>query len=43
VVIDAAGHIRREMGADPGPATDGIRSSFAVLLSQYARDALGPA
>jgi cytochrome oxidase Cu insertion factor (SCO1/SenC/PrrC family) len=43
VVIDAAGHIRREMGADPGPATGGTRSSFAVLLSQYARDALGPA
>jgi len=41
VVIDAAGHIRREVGADPGPATDGTRSSFAVLLSQYARDALG--
>jgi cytochrome oxidase Cu insertion factor (SCO1/SenC/PrrC family) len=43
VVIDPAGHIRRELGADPGPATDGTRSSFAVLLSQYARDALGPA
>jgi cytochrome oxidase Cu insertion factor (SCO1/SenC/PrrC family) len=43
VVIDAAGHIRRELGADPGPATDGTRSSFAVLLSQYAREALGPA
>src|SRR5690242_408282 len=43
VVIDAAGHIRREVGAGPGPATGGTRSSFAVLLSQYARDALGPA
>src|SRR5689334_2898693 len=43
VVIDAAGHIRREVGADPGPGTDGTQSSFAVLLSQYARDALGPA
>ena len=43
VVIDAAGNIRREVGADPGPGTDGTRSSFAVLLSQYARDALGPA
>jgi cytochrome oxidase Cu insertion factor (SCO1/SenC/PrrC family) len=41
VVIDAAGNIRRELGADPGPATGGTRSSFAVLLSQYARDALG--
>jgi cytochrome oxidase Cu insertion factor (SCO1/SenC/PrrC family) len=43
VVIDAAGNIRRELGADPGPATGGTQSSFAVLLSQYARDALGPA
>jgi cytochrome oxidase Cu insertion factor (SCO1/SenC/PrrC family) len=43
VVIDAAGNIRREVGADPGPGTDGTQSSFAVLLSQYARDALGPA
>jgi cytochrome oxidase Cu insertion factor (SCO1/SenC/PrrC family) len=43
VVIDPAGHIRREVGADPGPATSGTRSSFAVLLSQYARQALGPA
>jgi cytochrome oxidase Cu insertion factor (SCO1/SenC/PrrC family) len=42
VVIDPAGRIRRELGADPGPATGGTRSSFAVLLSQYARDALGP-
>jgi cytochrome oxidase Cu insertion factor (SCO1/SenC/PrrC family) len=41
VVIDAAGNIRREVGADPGPGTDGTQSSFAVLLSQYARDALG--
>jgi cytochrome oxidase Cu insertion factor (SCO1/SenC/PrrC family) len=43
VVIDPAGHIRRELGADPGPATGGTRSSFAVLLSQYARQAMGPA
>ena len=43
VVIDAAGNIRREVGADPGPGTGGTQSSFAVLLSQYARDALGPA
>ena len=41
VVIDPAGHIRREVGADPGPATNGTQSSFAVLLSQYARQALG--
>ena len=43
VVIDPAGNIRRELGADPGPATGGTRSSFAVLLSQYARQAMGPA
>jgi cytochrome oxidase Cu insertion factor (SCO1/SenC/PrrC family) len=43
VVIDAAGNIRRELGTDPGPATGGTRSSFAVLLSQYARQAMGPA
>ncbi|HEU5389908.1 MAG TPA: SCO family protein [Streptosporangiaceae bacterium] len=43
VVIDAAGNIRREVGADPGPGTDGTQSSFAVLLSQYARQALGAA
>ena len=43
VVIDRAGHIRRELGADPDPATSGTQSSFAVLLSQYARQALaGP-
>ena len=36
VVIDPAGHIRREVDADPGPATSGTQSSFAVLLSQYA-------
>jgi cytochrome oxidase Cu insertion factor (SCO1/SenC/PrrC family) len=40
VVIDPAGNIRRELGADPGPATSGTQSSFAVLLSQYARQAL---
>jgi len=40
VVIDPAGHIRQEMDADPGPATSGTRSSFSVLLSQYARQAL---
>ncbi|MGD0239166.1 MAG: SCO family protein [Streptosporangiaceae bacterium] len=43
VVIDPAGNIRREVGADPGPATSGTQSSFAVLLSQYARQALGHA
>jgi cytochrome oxidase Cu insertion factor (SCO1/SenC/PrrC family) len=41
VIIDPAGRIRQEMGADPGPGTSGTRSSFSVLLSQYARQALG--
>ncbi len=40
VVIDPAGRIRRELGTDPGPGTSGTQSSFAVLLSQYARQAL---
>ena len=40
VVIDPAGHIRQEVDADPGPATSGTKSSFSVLLSQYARQAL---
>jgi cytochrome oxidase Cu insertion factor (SCO1/SenC/PrrC family) len=40
VIIDPAGHIRQEMDADPGPGTSGTQSSFSVLLSQYARQAL---
>jgi cytochrome oxidase Cu insertion factor (SCO1/SenC/PrrC family) len=40
VVIDRTGHIREELGADPGPGTASTRSSFSVLLSQYARQAL---
>jgi len=40
VVIDRTGHIRDEVGADPGPGTASTQSSFAVLLSQYARQAL---
>jgi cytochrome oxidase Cu insertion factor (SCO1/SenC/PrrC family) len=40
VVIDPAGRIRQELDADPGPATSGTQSSFSVLLSQYARQAL---
>jgi cytochrome oxidase Cu insertion factor (SCO1/SenC/PrrC family) len=40
VVIDRTGHIREEMGADPGPGTASTKSSFSVLLSQYARQAL---
>jgi len=41
VIIDPAGRIRQEMDADPGPGTSGTKSSFSVLLSQYARQALG--
>jgi cytochrome oxidase Cu insertion factor (SCO1/SenC/PrrC family) len=40
VVIDRTGHIRDELGADPGPGTASTKSSFSVLLSQYARQAL---
>jgi cytochrome oxidase Cu insertion factor (SCO1/SenC/PrrC family) len=40
VVIDRSGHVRMLVGTDPGPGTSGTRSSFAVLLSQYARQAL---
>jgi len=40
VVIDRTGYIREEVGADPGPGTASTQSSFSVLLSQYARQAL---
>ena len=40
LVIDRSGHIREELGADPGPGTTSTQSSFSVLLSQYARQAL---
>ena len=40
VVIDPAGRIRQELSSDPGPATSSTKSSFSVLLSQYARQAL---
>jgi cytochrome oxidase Cu insertion factor (SCO1/SenC/PrrC family) len=40
VVIDATGHIREEVGADPGPGTQATQSSFAVLLSDAARQLL---
>ena len=40
VVIDRTGQIREEMSADPGPGTASTKSSFSVLLSQYARQAL---
>jgi cytochrome oxidase Cu insertion factor (SCO1/SenC/PrrC family) len=41
VIIDPSGHIREDVGADPGPATTSTQSSYSVLLSQYARQALG--
>jgi cytochrome oxidase Cu insertion factor (SCO1/SenC/PrrC family) len=40
VIIDPAGRIRQELSADPGPGTSSTKSSFSVLLSQYARQAL---
>ena len=40
VVIDRSGQIREEVDADPGPGTASTKSSFSVLLSQYARQAL---
>ena len=41
VVIDPAGRIRQELDADPGPGTSSTKSSFSVLLTQYARQAMG--
>jgi cytochrome oxidase Cu insertion factor (SCO1/SenC/PrrC family) len=41
VIIDPSGQIREELGDDPGPGTSSTKSSFSVLLSQYARQALG--
>jgi cytochrome oxidase Cu insertion factor (SCO1/SenC/PrrC family) len=40
VVIDRTGQIREELGADPGPGTTSTQSSFSVLLTQYAQQAL---
>jgi cytochrome oxidase Cu insertion factor (SCO1/SenC/PrrC family) len=40
VVIDRSGRIREYVGADPGPATTSTQSSYSVLLTQYARQAL---
>ena len=40
LVIDRTGHIREEVGADPGPATASTQSSYSVMLTQYARQAL---
>jgi cytochrome oxidase Cu insertion factor (SCO1/SenC/PrrC family) len=40
-VIDAAGHVREVLNTDPGPGTTATKSSFAVLLADAARQALG--
>jgi cytochrome oxidase Cu insertion factor (SCO1/SenC/PrrC family) len=40
-VIDAAGHTRAELDFDPGPGTASSVSSFAVELSDAARQYLG--
>ena len=40
LVIDRNGHIREELGADPGPGTASTQSSYSVWLTQYARQAL---
>ncbi|MBO0833519.1 MAG: SCO family protein, partial [Actinobacteria bacterium] len=39
-VIDGSGRIRQEIRDNPGPGTVATRSSFAVVLSAAARDAL---
>jgi hypothetical protein len=40
LVIDRTGHVRYEVGSDPGPGTASTKSSFSVLLSQYASQVL---
>ena len=40
MIIDRSGHIREQINADPGPGTASTKSSFSVLLTQYARQAL---
>ena len=39
-VIDAAGRVRQKFSTIPGPGTAAIRSSFAVLFANAARQAL---
>ena len=41
LVIDRSGEIRQVLNSDPGPGTVSTKSSFAVLISQYAQQALG--
>ena len=40
-VIDQAGHLRRELGFNPGPGTQATKSSFAAELTDAARQLLG--
>ena len=39
-VIDAAGRVRQKFSTSPGPGTAAIRSSFAVLFANAAKQAL---
>ncbi|HYB88597.1 MAG TPA: SCO family protein [Streptosporangiaceae bacterium] len=40
-VITPAGRVREELDTDPGPGTTATKSSFAVLLANAARSAMG--
>jgi hypothetical protein len=40
-VIDQSGHMRQELGFDPGPGTQATRSSFAAELTDAARQLMG--
>ncbi len=40
-IIDGAGRIRAEVKDDPGPGNASMQSSFAVVLSSAARQAMG--
>jgi hypothetical protein len=40
LVISRSGEVLKDVNADPGPATTSTQSSYSVLLSQYARQAL---
>jgi cytochrome oxidase Cu insertion factor (SCO1/SenC/PrrC family) len=40
-VIDQSGHLRQELGFDPGPGTQATKSSFAAELTDAAQQLLG--
>jgi cytochrome oxidase Cu insertion factor (SCO1/SenC/PrrC family) len=40
LIINRSGVVRQDVNADPGPGTTSTQSSYSVLLSQYARQAL---